>query len=912
MENHTPNEEKSDQEVEETFEDAPDTTPRPPPRDRVRSSSSHSVRSLTGRRPSQSSVQELDKQRSSTGTPVVPEAENEDDEHALGGKPKVNGTSEKAEGHTDGAHDAVEGTAPSVKSASDGDMDEVNLAEAPKLPPRDSGPRNSGSSMQGFSGTFHNSFPPPPSAPPKRVTSPKKEVPPPPPPPEKAQPPPRKLASPFSWLSRNTSNDKKAAPSLPPRTPSHERSDTKASSITLNSNSTGHVQNGDEARVSLKARFKLLRLQEETTTTVGEDEDEDAANGGALAGLVGRSATIGLGVGSPVSANDEKPEVRSPEVKSPGIARQQTINPNLPPGTAAGLQSSESDAPVNWDLWQNVVYEGPAAVARTSEAELKEAIASGIPQAIRGVVWQVIADSSNEDLQNLYKELVARGAETNGTNKEMEHIKSSASSIHSAHSTPAVGSEVHGSWLPYSASESAVQTNGRASSPETDLVARMIHDARNRPAIDTASIQKLEKMIRRDLGARTSYSKYVMAAGLQDGLFGVCKAYALLDEQVGYAQGMNFIAMPLLFNMTEDEAFSLMMTLMTHPKYRLRNLFTAEMPGLHLLLYQFARALEDLDPQLYYHLHRRGVEPRLYATQWFLTLFAYRFPLQLVLRVYDFVLSEGLESAMIRFGTSLVIKNREALIDMRDMSALTTFLKEKLFDVYIDKSPSASSIKESGFFGTAGGADKEVYKADELVCDAVAIDIEPGMLRAYETEWTEQTRIEKEREAELESLRSNVTALSLKVRRLEEAAEKSDTEHVEMATDLVRTKVENQTLKDENEGLKGQVEELRKVVENQPAEVEAKMRNEMESVMERNVEIFGENRRLEEELGEMEKVLVGLKMEHAQVSFLVLRLSAAGVMTDLCSIQLSSDHEGLKSKWNNIAGLIKPIEAIRP
>lgn len=287
-------------------------------------------------------------------------------------------------------------------------------------------------------------------------------------------------------------------------------------------------------------------MQEESAIKTGDENGSPDANGGALAGLVGRSAGIGLGVGSPTIGNDEKPEIKSPETKSPPpLVRQATINPKLPPGTAAGISASESDAPVDWDLWQNVVYEGPAAVARTSEAELKAAIASGIPQAIRGVVWQVIADSSNEELQYLYRELVSRGAEVNGVSKEKENIKSSASSVHSTQSTPAIGSDAQ---LQRSGSDAALQVNGTASGSNSDLVAKMSHDARNKSNVDAAAIQKLEKVIKRDLGARTSYSKYVMAAGLQDGLFGVCKAYALLDEQVGYAQGMNFIAMPLLFN----------------------------------------------------------------------------------------------------------------------------------------------------------------------------------------------------------------------------------------------------------------------------------------------------------------------------------------------------------------------------
>lgn len=179
--------------------------------------------------------------------------------------------------------------------------------------------------------------------------------------------------------------------------------------------------------------------------------------------------------------------------------------------------------------------------------------------------------------------------------------------------------------------------------------------------------------------------------------------------------------------------------------YRLRDLFVQDMPGLHLHLYQFERLLEDLEPALYCHLHRRGVSPQLYATQWFLTLFAYRFPLQLVLRIYDLILSEGLEAAILKFGIVLMQKNAANLLEMTDMAVLTTYLKERLFDVYIDKAPSASSVLESGFFGSAGGIDKEVYRADALVQDACAVKITPAMLKSYATEWEEQSRVSKSR-----------------------------------------------------------------------------------------------------------------------------------------------------------------------
>lgn len=317
--------------------------------------------------------------------------------------------------------------------------------------------------------------------------------------------------------------------------------------------------------------------------------------------------------------------------------------------------------------------------------------------------------------------------------------------------------------------------------------------------------------------------------------------------------------------MPEEEAFCLLVRLMNH--YGLREMFVQDMPGLHLHLYQFERLLEDLEPALYCHLNRRSVMPQLYATQWFLTLFAYRFPLQLVLRIYDLILSEGLEGAILKFGIVLMQKNAEALMQLNDMSSLTNYLKDRLFDIYIDQTPSSTSLLESGFFGSSGGIDKEIYRADVLVQDACSVKITAEMLKNYAGEWEEKVRSETERETEIETLRTNNASLSQKVRSLEERTEKSDTEQVQMASDLVRTKVENQSLHDEIDSLRGQTEEYRALIDKQTHEVESRLKAEMDRIMERNAEVQNENRGLEEQMMEMEKVLVSTKLELAEVSF---------------------------------------------
>ena len=351
--------------------------------------------------------------------------------------------------------------------------------------------------------------------------------------------------------------------------------------------------------------------------------------------------------------------------------------------------------------------------------------------------------------------------------------------------------------------------------------------------------------------------------------------------------------------MPEEEAFCLLVRLMNH--YRLRDMFTQDMPGLHLHLYQFERLLEDLEPALYCHLHRRGVSPQLYATQWFLTLFAYRFPLQLVLRVHDLVLSEGLEGAILKFGMVLMQKNSQTLLGMSDMASLTTFLKEKLFDVYKDQAPTANSLLESGFFGSSGGIDKEIYRADVLVQDACAIKITPELLNSYTAEWESKIRLEKEREAEIESFRSANASLALKVRSLEERTQKSDAEHVQMASELIRTKVENEELLDKNDSLKGQVEELRNVIESQPQEIEDRLKAEMDRIMTRNLEVQNENRGLEEQMAEMEKALVETKMGYAEVC------NASFYSTVLLtSHKIQAEHETLKQKMADLRKAIGP------
>jgi hypothetical protein len=62
---------------------------------------------------------------------------------------------------------------------------------------------------------------------------------------------------------------------------------------------------------------------------------------------------------------------------------------------------------------------------------------------------------------------------------------------------------------------------------------------------------------------------------------------------------------------------------------------------LQLRLYQFDRLLQEILPRLHEHLAEQGIRSTMYASQWFLTIFAYRFPLEFVYRVLDIILATG-------------------------------------------------------------------------------------------------------------------------------------------------------------------------------------------------------------------------------------------------------------------------------
>lgn len=158
-------------------------------------------------------------------------------------------------------------------------------------------------------------------------------------------------------------------------------------------------------------------------------------------------------------------------------------------------------------------------------------------------------------------------------------------------------------------------------------------------------------------------------------LFNILKAYSLLDPEVGYCQGLSFVAGILLLHMPEAEAFFLLRHLMF--RRGMRKLYLPDMEALQVNLYQLSRLLHDQISDLYEHFNQHDVTPALYAAPWILTIFASQFPLGFVARVFDMIFLEN-PDVVFRVIIALLNIHKENLLNCDCFEEIMDYLKNTL------------------------------------------------------------------------------------------------------------------------------------------------------------------------------------------------------------------------------------------
>uniref|UniRef100_A0A8C5RXN7 TBC1 domain family member 4 n=1 Tax=Laticauda laticaudata TaxID=8630 RepID=A0A8C5RXN7_LATLA len=173
------------------------------------------------------------------------------------------------------------------------------------------------------------------------------------------------------------------------------------------------------------------------------------------------------------------------------------------------------------------------------------------------------------------------------------------------------------------------------------------------------------------------YFSAQLGAG-QLSLFNLLKAYSLLDKEVGYCQGISFVAGVLLLHMSEEQAFEMLKFLMYDLGFRKQ--YRPDMMSLQIQMYQLSRLLHDYHRDLYHHLEENEISPSLYAAPWFLTLFASQFPLGFVARIFDIIFLQGTE-VIFKVALCLLSTQEESIMSCETFEGIVEFLKNTLPDM---------------------------------------------------------------------------------------------------------------------------------------------------------------------------------------------------------------------------------------
>ena len=109
--------------------------------------------------------------------------------------------------------------------------------------------------------------------------------------------------------------------------------------------------------------------------------------------------------------------------------------------------------------------------------------------------------------------------------------------------------------------------------------------------------------------------------GIEDqNLRNILYTYAVINPELDYCQGMNFIAGFLyLFAKEEYLAFAIMRQVINI--FELSTLFKTELPMLKLNFYRLDRLISILLPDLHSHLKEETVNSSYFSSPYFITLF---------------------------------------------------------------------------------------------------------------------------------------------------------------------------------------------------------------------------------------------------------------------------------------------------
>ena len=181
-------------------------------------------------------------------------------------------------------------------------------------------------------------------------------------------------------------------------------------------------------------------------------------------------------------------------------------------------------------------------------------------------------------------------------------------------------------------------------------------------------------------------------------LYKVLLAYSKYNKNVGYVQGMGFLAAVFLIYMDEESSFYMLHSLMK--KYKLEGLYYDNFPDLKKKCFVLLNMQKKYINKLYNIFQRDGIVPTMYASSWFISLFARTVDFNIAVRILDCFFLEGFK-VIYRISLALFKLSENAFCSAKKGETLPLLYKvqeniniEELFKVAFGFHISRNYIKE--------------------------------------------------------------------------------------------------------------------------------------------------------------------------------------------------------------------------
>ncbi|XP_058154783.1 TBC1 domain family member 12 [Dasypus novemcinctus] len=276
-------------------------------------------------------------------------------------------------------------------------------------------------------------------------------------------------------------------------------------------------------------------------------------------------------------------------------------------------------------IWINEIL--PNWEVMRSTRRVRELWWQGLPPSVRGKVWSLAVGNELNITPELYEIFLSRAKER---------------------------------WKTFSETSSENDTEG----------------------ISVADREASLELIKLDI-SRTFPSLYIFQKGgpYHDVLHSILGAYTCYRPDVGYVQGMSFIAAVLILNLEEADAFIAFANLLNKPCQLA--FFRVDHSMMLKYFATFEVFFEENLSKLFLHFKSYSLTPDIYLIDWIFTLYSKSLPLDLACRVWDVFCRDG-EEFLFRTGLGILRLYEDILLQM-DFIHIAQFLTKLPEDITSEK-----------------------------------------------------------------------------------------------------------------------------------------------------------------------------------------------------------------------------------